>query len=418
MSTEATDRSRLEQLEREAQRERALQRVTSGLSSAATHEEILRSFLDEGSRVLAASAAVAYLLEAGTRKAKLVAHVGMAAPFVDKIATATLDANLPVMRSMRDRVPVWLTSREQLDREAPEFPYARQAVAALPLFVRGEVVGGIAFAFPETHAFDGGERDFVTSLAGRVQAAMERAHLLEESQQARAAAERSRAEAEALLRFNEIVSGILAHDLRNPLAAVLMNAHILNKAESERSRTIGARIVTSGERMSRMIDQILEWTRLRTDKGGIQLTRAACDLGAVAEDVVSELRLRRGDVPIAVERRGELRGNWDADRLAQVVSNLVSNAIDHATKPGVAVSLNGDGPEVLLAVENEGNIEPEMAPHVFEPFRGRASGSRARGKGLGLGLYITRQIIQAHGGQVLLEAERGQVRFVAKLPRL
>jgi signal transduction histidine kinase len=240
---------------------------------------------------------------------------------------------------------------------------------------------------------------------------------------ARPAVEPSRAEVrpevEDLLRFNEAVAGILAHDLRNPLAAVLMNARLLRGDVSvERVRTIGARIVTSGERMSRMIDQILDWARVRSDAGHIQLARAACDLAAIADEVVAELKGRKGDAPIVVEARGDLHGHWDADRLAQVVSNLVGNGLDHALRPGVVLSLDGAADVVRIVVENEGAIEDELLPVLFEPFRGRASGAKGRGKGLGLGLYITRQIIVAHGGTVeLARAPHGRITFTVTLPR-
>ncbi|HEX4406245.1 MAG TPA: HAMP domain-containing sensor histidine kinase [Polyangia bacterium] len=235
---------------------------------------------------------------------------------------------------------------------------------------------------------------------------------------ARAAAEQSRAEAEALLRFNEVVAGILAHDLKNPLAAILMNARLLRDADAERARTVGARIVTSGERMSRMIDQILEWTRLRAGAGWVHLTRAACDLGALTDEAVVELRGRKADAAVVVEASGDLRGSWDADRLAQVISNLVGNGLDHASSPGVRVTLDGSGAQVRLAVKNTGTIDDDFLPLVFEPFRGRTAGVKSRGRGLGLGLYITRQIVLAHGGTVEVErGPEGTVTFVVTLPR-
>ena len=259
----------------------------------------------------------------------------------------------------------------------------------------------------------------MTTLAERCESAMERARLYEESQQARAAAESSRAEAEALLRAHEIVAGILAHDLKNPLAAVLMNARLLRDAEGDRTRAIGRRILTSGERMARMIDQILEWTRLRAGAGWITLERADCDLGSITDEVVTELRARKGDASLVIETRGDLRGRWDADRLAQVVSNLVGNALDHASRPGVTISVQGgERAEVRFIVGNDGLVDDQLLPVIFEPFHGRAFGARAKGRGLGLGLYITRQIVIAHGGRVELEQGPGErVTFAVTLPR-
>jgi signal transduction histidine kinase len=421
--------NRLAELELEARREAALQAVTAALSSAVTREQILEAILDDGSRVLRSSAAVAYLLLPGTdgvETLKLVARRGIPDELVSRLDGLPLSSNYPVARSLREGLPVWVSTQETLAHDFPEFErtvsgaFERQAIVALPLRVRGELVGGLGLAFPETHAFDRGERAFMTTLAERCEAAMERARLYEESQTARAAAEASRAEAEALLRAHEIVAGILAHDLKNPLAAVLMNARLLRDAEAERTRTIGRRILTSGERMARMIDQILEWTRLRAGSGWITLERADCDLGAITDQVLSELRARKGDASLVVETRGDLRGRWDADRLAQVVSNLVGNALDHSSHQGVSVAVEGRGGEVRLVVGNDGRIDEQLLPVIFEPFHGRAFGARTRtkGGGLGLGLYITRQIVIAHGGRVELEQGPGErVTFTVTLPR-
>jgi two-component system, sensor histidine kinase and response regulator len=223
----------------------------------------------------------------------------------------------------------------------------------------------------------------------------------------------------------EVVSGILAHDLKNPLAAVIMNARMLRSSESERSRAIGARIVTSGERMARMIDQILEWARTRASETPFVPTRVDCNLGRIVDEVVAELRARKPDVPITVEARGDLRGRWDADRLAQVVSNVVGNALDHAARPGASISLvgqeRGDDEDVTLTVTNEGRIDDALLPVIFEPFGGRADRtdrSTRRGRGIGLGLFITREILRAHGGRIdVASAGPTTVSFVVRLPR-
>jgi two-component system, sensor histidine kinase and response regulator len=232
-----------------------------------------------------------------------------------------------------------------------------------------------------------------------------------------AVSERSNAEAEGLLRFGELVAGILAHDLRNPLAAMLMNARLLRSSEREREQTIGKRIESSGERMSRMIDQILEWSRVRANSGHFQLKSAACDLGAIAEEVVREHQSRQPEAAVVVEARGKLQGHWDADRLAQLLCNLIDNGVDHATRPGVTVQLDGDGADVKLTVENVGAIPDDAMPNLFEPFRGRANGARSKGRGLGLGLYISRQIVAAHGGHIDVARDEGRIAFTVTLPR-
>jgi signal transduction histidine kinase len=410
----------------ESRREGALVNVIAGFASAATRDEILRVVLVEGGRAVGSSVAVAYRLGEDKRSVVLAAHQGLTAEVVRAVQGATIDSNLPVARCLRDGQPIWISSREALARDFPGFEAAvgcafeRQSVVALPLRVRGELVAGIGFAFAEAHPFDEAERAFLRTLAERCESAMERALLYEESQAARAAAEQSRAETEALLRFSEMMSGILAHDLRNPLAAVLMNARLLRNAEGERERTIATRIIASGERMTRMIDQILDWSRVRSAAGHVQLVRSDCDLAKIAEQVVGEHQARAADVPIAFEPRGDLGGKWDADRLAQMLSNLVGNALDHAIRPGVRLLVDGESAAdaVTITVENHGAIEDEVMPLIFEPFRGRASGSRLRGRGLGLGLYITRQIVIAHGGRIdVAQPPEERVVFTVTLPR-
>jgi signal transduction histidine kinase len=421
MATEETTRERRSLL---VKRESALQKVTAGLSVAATRDEILRAILDEGGHELATSAAVAFVKVGDGKTLRLVAQRGLTPAIERAVAEVSLESAFPVARAVRDGRALWVTSREALAHDFPDFERAasdafeRQALVALPLRVRGAVVGGIGFAFPKAHPFDKGERAFLTTLATRCESAMERASLYEESQEARLASERRRVETEALLRFSELVSGILAHDLRNPLAAVLTNARLLRAAPGEREREIGARVVASGERMTRMIDQILDWTRARSQAGHVRVARGPCDLGVVAEEVVGELRARGSGAPISVETRGSLRGHWDADRLAQALSNLVGNGIDHATRPGVRLLLDGRGEDVHVVVENDGRIDDELLPLIFEPFRGRGAGAASRGRGLGLGLYITRQIVLAHGGRIGVTClPEGRVRFTVTLPR-
>jgi signal transduction histidine kinase len=239
------------------------------------------------------------------------------------------------------------------------------------------------------------------------------------------AAEPARAAAEALLRFNLIVSGILAHDLKNPVSGILMNARLIAGADGESAHRLGTRIVTSAERMSRMLDQLGEWARVAAsaDSGSVgpllPIACLDCDLGVIAEAATAEFRTRRPQVPISLTSDGELAGRWDADRVSQIISNLVANALDYAAVPGVVVAVQGSSPdEVTFSVTNQGSIADHAVPLLFEPFRGRAHGSGLRGRGLGMGLFLTREIVRAHGGRIDLDrATVGLVRFVVSLPR-
>jgi signal transduction histidine kinase len=136
---------------------------------------------------------------------------------------------------------------------------------------------------------------------------------------------------------------------------------------------------------------------------------------------VEELRASHPGQPVLLETQGDGQGAWDADRLEQVVGNLLANALKHGA-PGrpVTVRLETTGPEALLCVHNEGPpIPPEELPHIFDAYR-RAVRTRERGAdtGLGLGLYITEHIVRAHGGRVeVASSHEAGTSFRVWLPR-
>ena len=221
------------------------------------------------------------------------------------------------------------------------------------------------------------------------------------------------------LRLSEMLMAMLGHDLRGPLSAVLMSAMVLERrAESDASREAAARIVQSGKRMSRMIGDLLDLARARL-AGGIAVHRERLDLGAVVERVVNECRSSSPERAIDWQQQGDGHGEWDADRLAQVASNLIGNAIrhGHASQP-IRVRLDGThASEIVLSVGNAGTIPPEVLPHIFDPFR---SGRLQPGAdaGLGIGLYIVQQIVVAHGGRVDVDSQPGHhTVFRVTLPR-
>jgi len=204
------------------------------------------------------------------------------------------------------------------------------------------------------------------------------------------------------LRLNEMFVAMLGHDLRNPLNAILSSATLLQRrAADEQTGTCATRILQGGRRMSAMIENMLDLARARL-AGGIALQRAPADLGAIVDRVLEEQQATAPQARIVVHRSGaDLQGEWDAERLAQAVANLVGNALQHGEPGGeVALELDGRDPSRLrLVVANAGRIPAELLSSLFDPFRG---GERTRGRhqGLGLGLYIVQQIVQAHGADV------------------
>ena len=220
------------------------------------------------------------------------------------------------------------------------------------------------------------------------------------------------------LQMNEMFVGILGHDLRTPLSSVMTGAQLLERQITEPAhlKTL-RRMLSSAGRMRDMIDQLLDLTRARlADGSGMVTERAPIDLGELVTRAADEVRGTAPERGIAVTVTGDCHNTGDATRLLQVFSNLLTNAVHHGT-PGtpVTVSIEG-GAQIVVTVRNQGAIPPELLPRIFDPFRGGRTSSGSRG--LGLGLFITQQIVAAHGGQIAVTSSPAEgTAFKVTLPR-
>ena len=219
-------------------------------------------------------------------------------------------------------------------------------------------------------------------------------------------------------KFRDQFIGVLGHDLRTPLGAITAGAALLALPEDnpQRRSWVVTRIMNSAQRMERMVGDLLDVTRARLG-GAIPLQRRSVDLQKVCDEAIMEIHVRQPDAVVQLEVSGDQRGEWDGDRLAQVVSNLVGNAIQHGGGTPVTVTAVQDGESVRLAVHNGGPpIPPDVLPTVFEPLA-RGYGE-AEGHSIGFGLFIARVIVSAHGGniQVTSSAEAGTT-FTVTLPK-
>jgi two-component system sensor histidine kinase/response regulator len=221
------------------------------------------------------------------------------------------------------------------------------------------------------------------------------------------------------LRLNEMFTALLAHDLRNPLNAILTSAQLVERLAADPvPKEAAARILSSGRRMSRLIEDMLDLARARVG-GGIVIKREEGDLGALITPVVREHQTASPGRQIEIARSGALKGQWDAERIAQVASNLVGNAIKHGAPLGsVEVYLDGSHPDaVVFSVVNDGTIAPERQPSLFNPFK-NGQHRVGRNEGLGLGLYIVQQIVTAHAGRIEVHTEEDRrTVFRVHLPR-
>jgi PAS domain S-box-containing protein len=221
------------------------------------------------------------------------------------------------------------------------------------------------------------------------------------------AAERAKLEEKSRIQeFQERFMAILGHDLRNPLASIDMGAGILRHLSRDPATIrILDRMHSSTRRMSRMIEQILDLTRTRL-ASGLQLDPKPMDLRDLIAHIVDELRIVHPSRTIDL-RSGRLPGVWDWDRLEQVFSNLIGNALVYGD-PAMPVTIDGrdDGGLVSVDVHNDGPpIPDELQPTIFSPFRrGERDSRTSKTAGLGLGLYISREVTIAHGGRIDLRS--------------
>jgi signal transduction histidine kinase len=235
--------------------------------------------------------------------------------------------------------------------------------------------------------------------------------------------------AESLGRFAHDVEGskdlflaVLGHDLRNPLGAIMMSASTMMAKEGAdwpHARTV-SRILSSGTRMDAMIRDLLDFARTRVGRG-IPVVRAEMDLASVCRQAIDEISAFYPGCVVSFEATGDFGGEWDKDRIAQVLSNLVGNAYQHGTpETPVTVTLRGESDDVVLTVHNEAQaIEPMKLKDIFDPFR-QLDAQRAKTKNLrsaGLGLYIAREIVASHDGSIAVASEEDGTTFTVRLPR-
>jgi two-component system, sensor histidine kinase and response regulator len=222
------------------------------------------------------------------------------------------------------------------------------------------------------------------------------------------------AEHRKLLRTSELLIGVLGHDLRNPLNAIHLAGEALLRAypRDETITKLGGRIRSSSQRMGRLIAQLLDFATTRL--GNLPVQPKETDLRHLSESAVGEFEQLQG-AALQHHVEGDPCGTWDPDRILQLLSNLLGNALQHGdpTEP-IVLRIDGREPDVVhIEVESGGVLPESVRDNLFAPFV-RASETSG---GAGLGLYIVHHIARAHGGTMDAESSAGRTVFRARLPR-
>ncbi|ADO72073.1 GAF domain-containing sensor histidine kinase [Stigmatella aurantiaca] len=273
----------------------------------------------------------------------------------------------------------------------------------VPLVVGGQVTGILAVSLLQPVSSNEEQEWLLSALADQAAVALEKTRLDETAE------------------FRERLIGIVSHDLRGPISAILLGSTALLRREelSERDSKTVVRIQSAAERANRMIRDLLDYTQARLG-GGIRVESRPMDLHAVVRQVVEEMAMARPERRIEVYQEGDVHGNWDVDRLAQVVGNLISNALHYSPEgTPVRVATVGDAREATLTIHNLGPpIPAQQQSKIFEPMQRASADMNPENRSVGLGLYIVRHLVKAHGGTIEVKSlENEGTTFTVRLPR-
>ena len=230
--------------------------------------------------------------------------------------------------------------------------------------------------------------------------------------------------AKKLSASKDMFLGILTHDLRNPLSTILMSAQLMPKIGTlnEKQSGLVEQIVDSSARIDEIVSHLLDITRARFGSG-LPVLRSPMDMAFVGQQLVDEARIAHPERKFALDISGETEGEWDKARIGQVFSNLIGNAVQYSFKDTpISITIKGGSAEVVLSIHNEGPpIPSDKIARIFDSLVRVTAEDKEHNKGqttnLGLGLFITKEIVAAHGGVLdVTSSKKGGTTFIAHFP--
>jgi signal transduction histidine kinase len=395
-----------EELARRHSEVSALYAVAEAINNRIDLQDLLESALESVISVTKASAAGIRLLDPKSGVLSFVASKGLSADYLPWIGAAQLDKGI-TGRVAQIGEPILIPDVLARPISNPDFRAALEkeglrARLEVALRSREDILGTLGIASREPDSFGQEDIDLLVAIGGLLGVAIENEQLRQ-----------NKLQEERLAAIGRVATGV-AHDLRSPLGGILRSAEFLGRGEiSQETRAkLNHSIVSLARRLIGASQQILDYVQGQK----IRLQVAPIDLSSFLEEVLEVMQVDLSDrgIEVVQDYRYEDLVVIDADRMAQVVFNLVSNARDAMPSGGkitLCTDLNGDQIEIRFSDSGTG-IPGEFAERIFDPFF-----SYGKGQGAGLGLAISRQIVQEHGGKIRLESKQGLgATFVISLP--
>jgi signal transduction histidine kinase len=328
----------------------------------------------------------------------------------------------PIWRTLRSGqvLHIQTISQELMERSAQDAEHLRLIKATgphtasllIPLVAHDRSLGIIALGLVAKAApFAPDVIEVATELARRIALAIDNAHLF--------------ARAEEAVRVRDHFIAIAAHELKNPLTTLLMQAHLVQRRLTqaydlpEREQRALRAIVEQATKLDRMMTDLLDATRLET--GQLQLERSRFDLCELAREVIAELQPTLSLHAIICENTEAVMLDGDKARLAQVLHNLLNNAVKYSPDGGViTVEVTQDQQAASISVTDEGvGIPADEIGKIFDHLYRVNDSTNRRVRGFGIGLYVVREIVRLHGGRVEVTSREGHgstFRVVLPLP--
>jgi signal transduction histidine kinase/PAS domain-containing protein len=379
--------------------------ASTALGASMDIEAVMQSVAELATRSIADCCAIVAYARGG--RGAPAGDAGRAAPgAINMLAFASAGQGHPGLDAVAHACAAALVGGDKpilIDTTGPEPPsflhgaesFGIRSLLAVPLIQRGQPIGMIVLAsMTETHAYQASDLSAAAELGHRASATIDNVRLYDEAQEA--------------LRAREDLLAIVSHDLRNPLGVVLASSALLLKSslppeKEERARRQVEAIQRAGNRMNRLIKDLLDFASIQGGRLSVNpRVQRAGDIVTEVLEALEPLAAPKG-LRLTHETAADLQVSCDHDRVVQLFSNVVGNAIkfspDGAT---IVVSAAPDGKLVRFAVADAGpGIPPDELPHVFDRYY---QAQRKNRDGIGLGLAIARGIAEAHGGRIWVES--------------